>query len=62
MITKLLYKYSVVGDDEYSYVVAFEHNYHPKVNPKKIKKYMRVKFVSELLKQGIVVNRIEELC
>lgn len=62
MITKLLYEYSVVGDDEYSYVVAFEQDYHPRVSIKEVKRLMRVKLVKELLKQGIVVDKIEELC
>ena len=62
MITKLLYEYSVVGDDEYSYVVAFEQDYHPKVSMNWVKKWMRTKLIKELLKQGIVVDKIEELC
>lgn len=62
MTTKLLYEYSVVGDDKYSYVVAFEQDYHPRVRIKEVKRLMRVKLVKELLKQGIVVDKIEELC
>ena len=62
MITKFLYEYSVVGDDKYSYVVAFEQDYHPKVSMQWAKKWMRSKLVKELLKQGIIVDKIEELC
>lgn len=62
MTTKLLYEYSIVGDDEYSYVVAFEQDYHPKVSLKWAKMWMGAKVVKELLKQGIVVDKIEELC
>lgn len=62
MIVSTLYEYSVVNDDNYTYIASFEWDYHPNVCIKQSKEWMRTKFVKELLKQGIIVDKIKELC
>lgn len=62
MIIKVLYEYSVLGDDEYDYIEAFECDYHPKVSVDMAREWMKSKFSKWLLNKGVIVNRIKELC
>lgn len=62
MITKVLYEFSILEDDEYNYITSFEVDYSPSISANCVRKYMRSKFVKELLKQGIIVDKIKELC
>ena len=62
MTIKVLYEYSVLGDDRYDYIESFEHDYHPSVSVNAAQKWMRPKFIDKLLKRGIIVDKIKELC
>lgn len=62
MITKVLYEFSILEDNDYDYITSFEADYSPSVGADWVRKWMRSKFVKELLKQGIIVDKIKELC
>lgn len=62
MITKVLYEFSVLEDNDYDYIASFETDYSPSIGAEWVRKWMRSKFVKELLKQGIIVDKIKELC
>ena len=62
MITKVLYEFSVLEDNDYDYIASFEADYSPSIGSNWVRKWMRSKFVKELLNQGIIVDKIEELC
>ena len=62
MTIKVLYEYSVLGDEKYDYIESFEHDYHPSVSVNMARKWMKSKFVDKLLKRGIIIDKIKELC
>lgn len=62
MITKVLYEFSILEDNDYDYIASFEADYSPSKSTIWVKTLMRSRFVKELLKQGIIVDKIKELC
>lgn len=62
MLTKVLYEFSVLEDNDYDYITSFEADYSPSIDAEWVRRWMRSKFVKELLNQGIVADKIEELC
>lgn len=63
MIVKIWFEYDVVGDDKYTYIESFETSFYDNniLECGVIRAY-RTRLIKSLLKRGIIIQNIKELC